>query len=153
MQKVTDFLSQNLNLKLFNLDIPVPYIQAATVIVLIFLLILSMAKFRRHYIDWSAKGAIFGIFFGFLLALFLEGFLLVGGKTAITEVLGWKNAPKPIQVALDSGKTQLIHVLGVKDQIPSSNAKEVSRYESAVSVIQSLTPTDSQKLKNLLCKP
>jgi len=43
-------------------------------------------------------------YFGFLLALILEGFLLIGGKTILTSVLGLENPPAPISIALDAGK-------------------------------------------------
>jgi hypothetical protein len=104
-------------------------------------------------IDWSLKGAVFGVFFGFLFALILEGFLIVGGKTALTEVLGWKNAPKPLQLAIDSGRNQLLNVLGVSTQIPSSIAKENVETEDVVDVLQSLNPTQMKQVKALICKP
>lgn len=132
---------------------PFSYLQAGAIIFLIFLLILSLAQFRRHYVDMSFKGAVFGIFLGFLLALFLEGFLIIGGRTAITEVLGWKNAPKPLSVALDAGREKLIHVLGIADKIPSSNAQEVTSVDNAVSVLQSLNPADVKKVRALFCQP
>lgn len=132
---------------------PFSYLQAGAIVFLIFLLVLTLAQVRRHYIDWSFKGALFGIFFGFLLALFLEGFLIIGGRTAITEVLGWKNAPKPLSVALDAGREKLITVLGIQDQIPSSNAQEVTSVDNAVSVLQSLNPADVKKVKALFCQP
>ncbi len=90
-----------------------PSILAVATIVLIFLLILTLAQIRRHYVNWSFKGAALGIFFGFILALILEGFLLIHGRTAITQIFGWKNAPKPINIVLDMGKEKLIQVLGV----------------------------------------
>jgi len=132
---------------------PFSYLQAGAIIFLIFLLVLSLAQLRRHYVDMSFKGAVFGIFFGFLLALFLEGFLIIGGRTAITEVLGWKNAPKPLSVALDAGREKLIKVLGITDKIPSSNAQEVTSVDNAVSVLQSLNPADVKKVKALFCQP
>lgn len=132
---------------------PFSYLQAGAIIFLIFFLVLSLAQLRRHYVDMSFKGAVFGIFFGFLLALFLEGFLIIGGRTAITEVLGWKNAPKPLSVALDAGREKLIKVLGITDKIPLSNAQEVTSVDNAVSVLQSLNPADVKKVKALFCQP
>jgi hypothetical protein len=112
-----------------------------------------MANFRKHYVDWSLKGGIVGIFFGFLLALILEGFLLIGGKTALTEVLGWKNPPAPLAQVLDAGRSQLIQVLGIKTQIPSSFAKENTSVQGVLESIQSLAPGDIKKVKNILCTP
>lgn len=153
MNKVSELLGKTININLGKFSMPVPYIEVGAIVFLLFLLVLSLAQFRRHYIDWSFKGALFGVFFGFLLALTLEGFLIIGGKTAFTEVLGWKNAPKPLQVALDSGRTKLIKVLGISDSIPSSSAKENLSTTDVVNSIQSLSPKDRQEIKNLICTP
>ncbi len=127
--------------------------RAFAIVGLIFLLVLLLAKVRRHYIDWSFKGALFGIFFGFLLALFLEGFLVIGGRTALTEVMGWKNAPKPLQLVLDSGRSKLVQVLGIKDEVPQSSAYGDASIDGAVSLLQSLDPTEIKKVKALICQP
>lgn len=153
MGQFTNFFFKTFNFNFRGMSIPIPYIQAAAVIVLLFILLLMMARFRRHYVDWSLKGAVFGVFFGFLLALILEGFLIIGGKTALTEVVGWKNAPKPIEVALDKGREKLIQVLGINSQIPNSYAKEGSTVQGALMTIQSLNPADLKKVKTILCQP
>ena len=70
-----------------------------------------MAQFRHHFVKWSMKGGLIGLFFGVLLTLIIEGFLLINGSTAITALLGWKNAPKPIKTALDIGKANLIKTI------------------------------------------
>lgn len=101
--------------------------------------------------DWSLKGGIFGIFFGFLLALILEGFLLIGGKTFITETLGWRNAPKPIANVLEAGRGKLVKVLGVNDEIPESQAKNYTSQE-IISGFQSLSPKDASKVKSMICE-
>jgi len=123
------------------------------IVVLIFLLILTLAQVRRHYIHWSFKGAAFGIFFGFILALILEGFLIVGGRTALTEIVGWKNAPKPFQVAVDNGRDKLIEVLGETCEIPKSITTKDPSVDDAVSLLQSLDPTEIKKVKSLICEP
>lgn len=151
MNLPTNLLNGGFNLNFGKFPLSVSYLQAGAVVFLLFVLVLLLAKFRRHYVDWSLKGGIVGVFFGFLLALILEGFLIIGGRTAITEVLGWKNAPKPIQLALDSGRTKLIQVLGIQDQIPSSLASENVTIQTAVETLQSLNPADRQKVKNLFC--
>ena len=147
------FIFNTFDLNLGKFSVPVSYWQAGAIVFLLFVLILTIARFRRHYIDWSLKGGIVGIFFGFLLALILEGFLLIGGKTALTEVLGWKNAPAPLSHALDAGRTKLIDVLGTQTQIPSSYAKENLTVQDTMGVIQSLNPSDLAKVKNILCAP
>lgn len=153
MKQTIETLQKSFDLHIGSINMPFSYLQAGAIIFLIFFLVLSLAQLRRHYVDMSFKGAVFGIFFGFLLALFLEGFLIIGGRTAITEVLGWKNAPKPLSVALDAGREKLIKVLGITDKIPLSNAQEVTSVDNAVSVLQSLNPADVKKVKALFCQP
>lgn len=87
--------------------------QAGAIVFLVFLLVLVMAQMRRHFLTWSFKGAWFGIFIGFFLALVLEGFLLLSGRTFLTTILGWKNAPTPIQDVLGVGNSKLRQVIGV----------------------------------------
>ncbi|KKQ75148.1 MAG: hypothetical protein US96_C0016G0002 [Candidatus Woesebacteria bacterium GW2011_GWB1_38_5b] len=127
--------------------------QILAIVFLIFLLILTMASVRRHFLEWTVKGAGFGIVLGFVLALIIEGFLLIGGRTALTEVLGWKNAPKPIQVAIDKGRARLVDVLGATDEIPSSNAAENSSVDQVVQGYQSLSPDDAKSVKKFVCTP
>lgn len=153
MNSLAQFVSENFNIDFLHIDFSSGSWKAIAIVVLLFALVFAMANFRRHMIDWSLKGAVFGVFFGFLFALILEGFLIVGGKTALTEVLGWKNAPKPLQLAIDSGRNQLLDVLGVSTQIPSSVAKENIETDDVVDVLQSLNPTQMNQVKALICKP
>lgn len=151
--QITRSLTKTFDLTVGQYVIPVVYWQVVAIIFLIFLLILTMAHYRRHYVDWSLKGVVVGVFLGFLLALILEGFLIIGGRTAITEVMGWKNAPKPLTHAIEAGRTKLIGVLGVQDEIPASYANEEPTSEEAVKMLQSLAPTEIKKVKSLICEP
>jgi len=146
-------LGNSFQFNLGNLNISTSYLQAGAIIVLLFLLVLSLASFRRHLLGWSIKGALFGLFFGFLLALIFEGFLVVGGRTALTELAGWKNAPQPIQAALDAGRAKLVQVLGVTEEVPQSVAKEDPTIEDAINIFQSLDPSESSKVRQMICKP
>lgn len=128
------------------------YLQAAAIIVLLFLLVLSLAQLRRHFVNWSIKGALFGIFFGFLLALILEGFLIIGGKTALTELLGWEKAPKPVLTALEAGRAKLVQVLGVTAEIPISTAQEKPTAENLIKFFQSLNPQEVSRVKKTICQ-
>ncbi len=153
MNQAVQLFSKSFNLKFAGFSLPVSYIQAGLVILLLFVLLVSLASYRRHMVSFSAKGAIFGVFFGFLLALILEGFLIIGGRTALTEVMGWKNAPKPLQVALDAGRTKLVNVLGIADEIPKSFASTDPTSDEAVEILQSLDPSEIKKVKSLICQP
>ncbi len=96
--------------------------QAGAIIFLLFLLVLTMAQMRRHFLNWSFKGAWFGIFIGFVLALVLEGFLLLSGRTFLTTILGWKTAPTPLQDALTAGNDKLKEVIGAStSSLPCSS--------------------------------
>lgn len=152
MQNLLGNLQGYLNFNFGKIHIPIPYWQAVAVVILVFLLVVLMAKFRRHYVDWSLKGAVFGIFFGFLLALIIEGFLIIGGKTALTTVLGWKNPPKAVANILDIGKSNLIKVLGISTSIPSSYASESVTVKDAIELLQRLNPADTKTVKSILCK-
>lgn len=147
-------LFKTFDLRLGKFSLPVEYWEAGAIVFLLFLLVMAMAQFRHHYVDWSLKGGVAGIFFGFLLALILEGFLILGGRTVLTGFLGWKNPPKPIAHALDAGREKLVQVLGINTQIPSTFAWEAENsVENALGVIQSLNPKDLKAVKTLLCLP
>lgn len=148
-----EFLGNTVNLNLGSIKFAPNYLQAGSIVVLLFLLVLVVAQLRQKFVSWSMKGSLIGIFFGFLLALILEGFLIIGGKTAVTELLGWKSAPKPVTVALDKGKEKLVDVLGVTDEIPSSVASEDQTAEDAIILLQSLNPAEIKKVKALICNP
>lgn len=127
-----------------NLYFSKNYLQAGAIIVLLFLLVISLAQFRHHFVKWSIKGGLVGLFFGFLLTLILEGFLLVSGHTILTSVFGWKNPPKPFSTALDLGKEKLTNTLGV---ITEPSSKDI------ISNMQSLNPDEIRKIKAIICTP
>ena len=147
------FLQGNINLKLGNFTFAPSYFYAGAIVFLLFLLLMTMASVRRHFLVWSFKGAWFGLFFGFLIALILEGFLILGGRTAVTGILGWKNAPKPLLTALDAGRSKLVNVLGVTEEIPSSAAKEDPTVDDAINIFQTLDPTEADRARSLICEP
>lgn len=128
-----------------NLYVSHNYVQAAIILGLLFLLVLTLAQVRHHFVHWSVKGGLIGLFFGVLLTLIVEGFLLVNGRTALTGILGWQNAPKPISTALDIGKEKLTNVLGVATDNPTT--------KDAINVMQSLDPSEMTKIKAIICAP
>lgn len=103
--------------------------------------------------NWSVKGGLFGIFLGFLVALIIEGFLIIGGKTAFTEIIGWQNAPKPIRVALEAGRARLVSVLGVSEEIPVLSAETPSSKDKILQEIQSLPPDEVKSVRQMICTP
>lgn len=93
-----------------------------------------------------------GIGMGFILTLILEAILILGGRTAFTELLGWKNPPKPIARVLDSGRAKIVTVLGSQSEVPLSEASSVDTSTSIMSRISELEVSEKEKLKQLLCK-
>jgi hypothetical protein len=88
-------------------------LEAAAIVALLFALLLLLSYMSRNFMEWSLSGAGIGLVVGFLLAIILEGFLIVGGRTVITGMLNWKNAPAPIQSALSVGHEKLLEALSV----------------------------------------
>lgn len=152
MDNLLKISSESFDLNLWKFSLPVQYWQAVAIVALLFLLLFALAQFRRHKVDWSLNGAVFGIFFGFLLALLLEGFLIIGGRTALTSVLGWENPPPFIATVLDNGKNKLVQVLGINTQIPSSFAKDNTTVQEVVGILQNLNPNDTKTVKAILCQ-
>lgn len=144
---------QNILNSVSNISISQGYLKAGLIIVLVFLAVLLFGYIRKVFVKSSIDGVFLGIFFGFLLTLLLEGFLLIAGRTAITEVLGWKNAPKPIARALDLGREKLVNVLGATDEIPSSYASSDPTTDEVLVSLQSLDPDEIKKIKAIMCIP
>lgn len=121
------------------------YIKAGFAIVLIFFLIISLAQIRHHFVRWSFKGGLIGLFFGALLTLIVEGFFMINGSTILITLLGWQKAPKPIKTALDLGKERISNVLGIQTQTEGE--------ESIMSLLQNLDPDEIKKIKAIMCTP
>lgn len=124
------------------------YIQAGLIVFLIFLLILTLGSLRHRMAHWEFRGLFPGIAFGFVLALILEGIMIVGGGTLITKTLGWKNAPKPISVVLDQGKEKLSDVLGTKSE---STQEELSP-QQVLQGLKDMSPSEYDSVKRLICE-
>jgi hypothetical protein len=155
VQNAIGFIGKTFSFTLGKWQIEPTYWQAGVIILLIFLLIVTLAHLRHTYVHWSVqKPSIAFMFYGFIFALLLEGFLLLSGRTLFTEVIGWKNAPKPISTALDAGREKLVKVLGTENaKVPESEASGVPTSNSIISSYQSLSSEDSVKVKEFICKP
>ncbi len=110
-----------MKLHLGNITIAPNIWQAAAVLALIFALVLILAYMSRNFLQWSLGGFGIGVLIGFILAIILEGFLLIGGKTVVINLLKWKNAPPQVQQVLNDGHVKLLEALSVpKSCWPSS---------------------------------
>ncbi len=129
------------------------YWHAGAIVFLIFLLIITMAQVRRHFMDYSLKGGFFGVLLGFVLALVIEGFFLIGGHTILTNVLGWKNPPKPLSNALDAGKSKLVDVLGSQVSSPEPKSKEILTEEKLLESYKALPQSNQRHVRSTICSP
>ncbi len=82
----------------------------------------------------------------------MEGFLIIGGRTMFTEILGWKNAPKPVSTVLEKSRDKLISVLGVTNEIPESMASEVPTYQSIIEEFIMLEDEDKEEVRDFICE-
>lgn len=102
------FIERTFTFNIGKMEIAPTYWQAGAIIFLLFLLLMTFARVRYLYVNWSlGKSAIAMLFWGFLLAIIFEGFMLIAGKTLFTEIFGWQNAPKPISAFIDLGRDRL----------------------------------------------
>ena len=136
-----------------NLYFSPSYVQAAAMVLLIFLLILSLARLRRMYVNWSMKGAVSMVALGFALAVIVEGFLIIGGRTMFTELIGWENTPKPISNMLNAGRERLVTVLGVSSEVPESKAKEKVDSQQVIETYEALPKDEAEEVYQFLCQP
>ncbi len=126
------------------------YLQAGLIVLCIFLLILTFGMLQHRFNHWTVKGILPGIGLGFLLAILLESILLISGRTVMTEVVGWKNAPKPISNALEASRGRLVEVLGVST-VPESNANEKPTIGGIMSQYENLSDNEQESLQSLVC--
>lgn len=123
-------------------------------VILAFMLFFTIARVRYLYVHWNlSKTSISFLFYGFLFALILEGVFIISGRTMFTEILGWKNAPKPISALLDTSRKKLVDVLGITEEIPSSYAQEPPTYQSVVGDYENLSIEDRETVKSFICNP
>lgn len=130
------------------------YWMAIVIVILIFLLLMTIARVRYLYVHWNlSKTSLSFLFYGFLFALIIEGFLILSGRTLFTEILGWKNAPKPISTLLETGREKLVDVLGVTEEVPSSYAQVPPSFQSVIGDFENLSIDDKENVKSFICKP
>lgn len=145
-EKIVGIFNKTFAFKVRNLDIEPTYWQAGAIVLLLFLLVWTVARIRYLYVHWSlGKSSIAFLFWGFVIALILEGFLLLGGRTIFTEILGWNDAPKPFSTALDIGRERLVETL-------ETDSEKVSRHEDVIKLYNNLDDVELQKVKQYICE-
>lgn len=155
MDKLPDELQQRLSGVEINLpngiSLTPNVIQAVAIVFLIFVLVVTLAQLRKKFAVWSVRGLAPGIGFGIALTLIAEGFLLIGGRTLLTELLGWHNAPPAIVGVLDAGRNKLVDVLGVNKEVPVSTAEDIS-FEKLKLQYEQLTPSETSAFCTDVCR-
>lgn len=142
----------SLSYKIGSLEFSPSIIQAVLVVFLLFLLVLLIAHMRRVYLHWSLRGAAGMFTVGFVLALIIEGFMLIGGRTFFSEILGWKNPPKPVSYLLNFSREKMVNVLGINKEIPASDAYQPTSDE-VINLYQNLPSSEAKKVRDSVCKP
>jgi hypothetical protein len=127
------------------------YLQAGLIVFCLFLLILTFGMLQHRYTHWTIKGVMPGVALGFTLAFLIEAVLLVGGRTIFTELIGWKDAPKPISNALDVSRERLADVLGVNDMVEETNAGSIPSVAQIIQNYESLEEGEQGSVQDLVC--
>jgi hypothetical protein len=147
--KLPGFLVKTFSFNVGKLEISPTVWQAAAIVFLLFLLVLTLARLRHMYVNWSIKGFVPTLLIGFFLAIIFEALLVMGGKTLFIEILGWENAPKPIRTALESSRMQLVQVL---DETDSFKDLKMSTND-VVGYYNKLNSDEKQSVHEQICKP
>ena len=152
---VFDLLNKTIKtFKIGNLNINATYWEAAVILVLLFLLVFTFARMRYMYVHWSmGKHAFAMLFWGIVLTIIVEGFLMLTGRTIFTEILGLKHIPKPFGTFLNIGRDRLVNVLGEESEIPSSYAESKLNSDQMYSLYIKMDAAETQKLQSIICQP
>ena len=141
----TGALAETFKSQVGSLSVSPSLVKAGVIVVLVFILLLVMAKMTRRYMSWYTNGWWVWAILGFLFAVILDGFFVISGSTLFTSVLGWKSAPKPIQTILEGSRQSLTNVLGESKVAPSS--------DSIISDFETLDSESASKVRAKVCIP
>lgn len=136
-----------------GLEIEPTYWMAGAIVLLVFLLLFTLARLRYLYIHWNLSGTSLSfLFYGFLLALILEGFLMVSGRTFFTATLGWQDAPKPLSTFIDLSRNKMSKVLSEQTEVPDSVASQPPSAKSVVTDYFNLSKTEAENVETQICQ-
>jgi hypothetical protein len=147
----TNFVNKTFLFNIGKMEIAPTYWQAGLIVLLLFILVLTLARLRRMYVGWSLNSFLPAVGLGFLLALVFEGFMIISGNTLLIKIFGWENAPKPISTALDEGRNELIKVLGDSEEIPETERQY--NYQEVISSYETLDISEKEKVNKYICTP
>lgn len=139
--------------KLGAFEVSPSHYQVGIILFLVFLLLLSLARVRRMFIHWSFGRQSIAIFaWGFIVALIVEGFFILAGRTMFTELLGLRNLPKPISSFIDLGRSRVYQVLGESVEIKESSAVSDPDAQSLIKSFFLLDEQGKKEVKNQVCR-
>lgn len=127
-------------------------LQMIIVGVSVFLLILLLGFARHHMLEWSLKGAWFGIFFGMLIATVLLAGLFVGGRVLIVQVLQLQSIPPEVRFSVQKYLVEFSQALDVDTQTLGISAHNPTR-QTIVYDYKQLSSTEQQDVRRVLCAP
>lgn len=102
-------------------------------------------------LEWSIKGAWFGVLFGIIITLVVQAVLLIGGRTTLVELIGNEKTPKVVRELLFDTSAQLSGVLG-KD-IPVLSASDTSDTQTIFTEFNKLSSEEQSEVKEVICLP
>ncbi|HLE48813.1 MAG TPA: hypothetical protein VI819_02160 [Patescibacteria group bacterium] len=154
-QKILVLLNKTVtSFKVGSFNIDATYWLVGVLILLLFMIVFTFARIRFLYVNWSmGKQTIAFLFWGFILAVGVEGLFMLYGRTIFTEVLGIESAPKPISTILDIGRSRFVKVLGTQNSGTSLDSKNPVSADQVYSVYTKLSQKEAEKFTDLICKP
>lgn len=87
MNNVLAFVTKAIPLHIGNLDFEFVYWEVGLIVILVFFLFISMAHVRRHFVDGSLIGGVFGFFVGIVVTILIEVVLISRGVKIDKNIL------------------------------------------------------------------
>lgn len=87
MNNIIAFATKVIPLHVGNLDFEFAYWEIGLIVVLVFLLFISMAHVRRHFVDGSLIGGVFGFVLGVVVTILVEVVLISRGVKIDKNIL------------------------------------------------------------------
>lgn len=127
--------------------------QVGLIAIGIFIFLLLFAWTRHHMLEWSLKGAYFGIFLGIILTLILETILLMGGKTLIATAVRNEKTPQIVRTFLQKNMMELAQSLTGEPKTLGAAGEQTVSPNEVVNSFSLLSPNDQSRVQQRICAP
>lgn len=114
----------------------------------LFLLLLGWA--RHHMLEWTFKGANFGVFFGIVLTLAIEALIIIGGKTTLAEVVKSDKVPPVVRQTISQNLQEL--AVSLTGEPKTLGAKNKVSAVDVVGSYKELSESEQSRVEDLICK-